>query len=108
MAGVQALAAAISGRDGAVRLAVRVQPGARQAGLRGLHGEAVRVAVAAPAQDGRANEAVVTLVAELCGVPRRAVTIVAGHGSRSKVVEIAAPRQAVIDALQRAVPSVVA
>ena len=44
--------------------------------------------VNAPPVDGAANEAVVEVLAKALGVPRRAISIVAGHASRSKVVEV--------------------
>jgi uncharacterized protein len=44
--------------------------------------------VAAPPERGRANAALVELLAELLGVPRSHVRVVGGHGSRRKLVEI--------------------
>lgn len=44
--------------------------------------------VAEPPEDGRANEAVLRLVADALGIPRRSVELVAGHASRDKVVAI--------------------
>ena len=71
------------------RLALRVQPGARQnAVLAHMPGGVWKVAVAAPPLEGRANEAVVELVSDLLGVHRRQVTLVRGASSRSKVIEI--------------------
>lgn len=85
-------------RDGAVRFAVRVQPRSSRAGVDGLHGDALRVRVRAAPVDGAANDAVVEVLAEALGVPRRAVAIVSGAASRSKVVEVAGvPRTAVED-----------
>ena len=43
----------------------------------------------APAEGGRANEAVVRLLAQTLAVPRGAVTLVSGHGARDKIVELA-------------------
>jgi len=45
--------------------------------------------VAAPAEGGKANEAVLHLLARVLAVPRHAVTLVAGHGARDKVVSLA-------------------
>jgi len=70
------------------RLRLRVVPGARSDGIVGRHGEAWKVRVAAPPEDGRANDAVVRLLAQTLGVARGDVTLVAGHGSRDKVVEV--------------------
>ncbi len=71
------------------RLRLRVAPGATRAGVVGRHGDAWKVRVAAPPEGGRANEAVVRLLAETLSVPREAVTLVSGHGGRDKIVELA-------------------
>jgi uncharacterized protein (TIGR00251 family) len=70
------------------RLRVRVSPGARRTEIAGPHGDGWKIRVAAPPEDGRANEAVLRLLAERLGLPRRAVTIVSGHTAREKVVEL--------------------
>jgi uncharacterized protein len=68
------------------RLKLRVSPGARRPGLAGRHGDAWKVRVAEPPEDGRANEAVLRLLAETLDVPRGSVVLVSGHASRDKVV----------------------
>jgi uncharacterized protein (TIGR00251 family) len=70
------------------RLRVRVSPGARRGGVAGRVGEAWKLRVTAPAEGGRANEAVVRLLAETVDVPRRQVALVSGHTAREKVVEL--------------------
>lgn len=75
----------------AVRLPVRVQPGARRRGVAGTWNGRLKLAVPAPALDGRANEELVRLVAELFGLRRAEVELVAGAGSRSKVLRLALP-----------------
>jgi uncharacterized protein len=74
--------------SGGVELALHVQPGARRAGLVGEHGGRLKLAVAAPPADGRANEAVLQLVADLLAVPRRAVALVSGATARDKRVQV--------------------
>jgi len=78
--------------DGAV-FAVRVQPRAKRTAITGVFGEAedaaLKLALAAPPVDGRANEAVVEFFAELLNVPRSHVQILSGEKSRSKVIRIA-------------------
>ena len=71
------------GKDG-LYLQVHAQPGAKQAALRGLHGDAVKVAVKEAAQDGKANAAIEAFVAESLGLPKSAVEVTSGHTSRSK------------------------
>lgn len=70
------------------RLRLRVSPGAGRTEIVGRHGEAWKVRVAAPAERGRANEAVVRLLAERLGLPESRLSIVAGRSGRDKVVEL--------------------
>jgi len=79
---------AITVRAGGVRFAVRVQPRASRSEVAGVHGDALRVRVTAPPVEGAANAAVVELLAEVLGVPRRAVRITRGATGRAKLVEI--------------------
>ena len=72
----------------AVRFEVRVQPRASKTELAGLHGGALKVRVAAPPVDDAANRALVAFLAECLGVAKRAVRIVAGETSRTKVLEV--------------------
>lgn len=74
------------GTDVVLRLSV--QPGAGRAAVVGRHGDALRIRVAPPPADGRANEAVVRLVAELLGVPERDVELVSGQRSRQKRIRV--------------------
>jgi len=74
--------------DGVV-LRVHVQPRAGRSGVVGRHGDALKLRVAAPPVDDKANAAVVALVAATAGVAPAAVTIVSGRRSRSKRVRIA-------------------
>ncbi len=69
--------------DGCV-LPVRAQPGARRNGIVGVHGGALKIAVAAPAQDGRANDALVEVLIEALGVKRSQIALVSGATSRAK------------------------
>ena len=71
------------------RVRLRVSPGANKAQVIGRHGEAWKVRVTAPPEGGRANEAVVRLLAETLSVPRDGVTLVSGHGGRDKIVQLA-------------------
>ena len=69
------------------RIEVRVQPGARRNEVTHRAG-AVLVRVTAPAERGKANEAVVALLAERLGVPKSALRVARGAPSRRKTIEI--------------------
>jgi uncharacterized protein (TIGR00251 family) len=84
-------------------LRLHVVPGARSAGVVGRHGDGWKVRVTAAPERGKANDAVVRLVAATVGLPRAAVRIVSGHGTREKTIEIAgADRDSVEAALESA------
>ena len=69
-------------------LRVRVQPGARRQEIRDFSGDVLRVSVTAPPLEGRANDAVAELLADVLGIRRRQVAVVTGQTSRDKVVAI--------------------
>ena len=71
-----------------VRLRLRVSPGAARAAVVGRHGDGWKVRVAARPSRGRANDAVVTLIADTLGVAWPNVRVVSGLSSRDKVVEL--------------------
>ena len=75
-------------REGAVILAVRVQPRASKDEISGVLDGALKVRLRAPALEGRANEALCEYLAELLKTPKAAVRILSGHHSRSKRVEV--------------------
>lgn len=68
----------------AIVLRVHVQPGAGRSSIVGRHGTSLKVRVAAPPIDGRANTAAAALVAEALGVKERDVELVSGDRSRLK------------------------
>lgn len=70
------------------RLAVRAQPRAKRPGMRGVSDGRLKIAVAAPAEDGRANSALLEYLADMAGVPRKAVSLVSGSTAREKVIDI--------------------
>ncbi|MDF2446739.1 MAG: hypothetical protein K0S46_1975 [Moraxellaceae bacterium] len=80
-------------RDGDdVILVIHAQPGARQSEFAGLHGEALKVRLAAPAQEGKANRELCRFLAAAFGVPLASVTLLNGESSRHKRVKISSPR----------------
>jgi uncharacterized protein YggU (UPF0235/DUF167 family) len=70
------------------RLRLRVAPGARSSEIVGRYGDGWKVRVAAPPDRGRANEAVLGLLATWLGVERSQLTLVSGAAAKDKVVEL--------------------
>lgn len=70
------------------RVRIHLSPGARRSEVTGRHGDGWKVRVAAQPERGRANTALEELLVATLGVPRAGVRVVAGHASRSKVVEV--------------------
>jgi len=70
------------------RIPVKVQPRARRNEVVGFQGDTLRVRVTAPPDRGRANQAVVELLAESLGIAKREVALVRGAASREKLVAV--------------------
>ena len=79
---------AITSTPGGVLLRLYIQPRASRTEIVGLHGDAIKVRLAAPPVDGAANEELVRFVAEALDVPRGAVALVAGASGRRKQVKV--------------------
>jgi uncharacterized protein len=74
--------------DATTRLRLRVAPGAARSAIVGRHGDAWKLRVRGAPERGRANADVLSLLAETLGVPERSLTLVSGHASRDKVVQL--------------------
>ena len=72
--------------DGSITLTVHVQPGAKSSEVAGLHGDALKVRLAAPAVDGRANAALITFVAQRLDLSKSLVELKSGQKSRRKLL----------------------
>ncbi|MGA0855758.1 MAG: DUF167 domain-containing protein [Burkholderiaceae bacterium] len=79
-----------------------IQPGAKQSRVVGLHDGLPKIAIKARPVDGEANDALITFLAELGGVPKRSIEILSGQTSRTKRLEV---DQLVVSALQKALSS---
>jgi uncharacterized protein (TIGR00251 family) len=75
----------IASRSGGVTVRLLVVPGASRTEVKGRHGDAVKVRVAAPPEGGKANRAVISLIEDVTGCKAR---LVSGTGSRTKIVAI--------------------
>ena len=85
----------------AATLTLHIQPGAKKTEVVGLHGDALKIRLAAPPVDGKANAALLAFVADRLGLPKSAVSLKSGQTSRRQVVEVAEPPA---DAVQRLLP----
>ncbi len=79
-------------QDGVITLTLHVQPGARRSEVAGLHGEALKIRLAAPPIDGRANDALLRFIADVLEVPLRNVELRQGAQSRHKTVQVTGSR----------------
>jgi uncharacterized protein len=76
------------GTAGRITLTLHIQPGAKKTECTGLHGDALKIRLAAPPIDGKANAALIEFVAERLGLQKSAVTLKSGQTSRRKVLEL--------------------
>lgn len=74
----------VQDQDGGAILTVHVQPNAARTECVGVHGDAMKIRVAARPVDGAANEELIRFLAEQCGVPRANIHIRAGREARRK------------------------
>ncbi len=72
--------------DGGILLTLHIQPGASRTDCAGRHGDALKIRLAAPPVDGKANAALVAFVAERLGIGRANVTLKSGQTSRRKIL----------------------
>lgn len=75
---------ALHEHDGGTSLKVRAAPGASRDRVVGVHGDALKVAVAVAPERGRANDRLAEVLADLLGLPRGRVMLRAGSTSRDK------------------------
>jgi uncharacterized protein (TIGR00251 family) len=72
----------------AVVLTLHIQPGAKRTETAGLHGDALKIRLAAPPVDGKANDALIAFLAKTLGIPKSRVELVSGQTSRAKRVRV--------------------
>lgn len=75
-------------KDGTLLIGLHIQPKASRTKVVGIHDQRIKIAVASPPVDGKANKAVEKFLARLMGVPPRDVTVVSGLQSRQKQVAV--------------------
>lgn len=87
--------------DRQTTLTLHIQPGAKKTEVAGEHGDALKIRLAAPPVDGKANAALIAFVADRLGVAKSAVSLKSGQTSRRKVLEVS---EAPTDTAQRLLP----
>ena len=88
-------------QDGRVTLTLHVQPGAKTTAISGTHGDALKIKLAAPPVDGKANAALIAFIADQLGIGKSAIHLKSGQTSRHKIIEIT---DAATDHIQRLTP----
>ena len=79
------------------RVRLRVSPGAGRAEIVGRYADGWKVRVTAAPENGRANDAVLRLLADALSIPRESLAIVSGHSARDKIVELSGVGPGAID-----------
>jgi uncharacterized protein len=93
---------AIKNTSAGVTFSVKVHPRAKKNALTGEVGDVLKLALTAPPVEGKANEACIQLLAEVLGVPRSSITIVAGQNSRQKLIRVSGLAAAQVEQRLRA------
>jgi len=73
---------------GKLVLTLHIQPGAKKTEVAGEHGDALKLRLAAPPVDGKANAALIAFLADQLAVPKQSVVLKSGQTSRRKVIEV--------------------
>jgi len=89
----------LTARNGTVLLAVKVTPGAAQSRIQGVTadrsgGSVLRIAVTAAPEKGKANKAVIKLLATALGLPKTSLTVISGATDRHKVIGVSGDESA--------------
>ncbi|MCE1182211.1 MAG: DUF167 domain-containing protein [Rhodocyclales bacterium] len=85
--------------DGRITLTLHIQPGAKKTEIAGRHGDALKIRLAAPPVDGKANEALIRYIAERLQLSKSAVSLKRGQTSRQKVLEVVGAELAAVISL---------
>ena len=83
---VESITPLIRANGSGVFLSCHVQPGAKRTAVAGVYGAALKISLAAPPVDGKANKELCVFLAKKLGLPKSAVELVSGQTSRDKVV----------------------
>jgi uncharacterized protein (TIGR00251 family) len=79
------------GADGSITLTIHAQAGTKKTEVAGVHGDCLKIRLAAPALEGKANAELRRFLADAFGVPLKNVVLVRGEAGRHKTLRIASP-----------------
>ncbi|MFT4797128.1 MAG: hypothetical protein ACJAYE_001149 [Candidatus Azotimanducaceae bacterium] len=79
-----------------INLKVKVVPGAAQSAIVGWLGDSLKIRISTAPEKGKANDAVLRLLADSIGLPKTALRLASGHRSPHKVVEISGISEAAL------------
>ena len=85
--------------DNVLYIKVHVQPGAKRTAIVGLHGDSIKIKVAAQPSDNMANEKLIEFISSCLDVAKQNVEIIRGGKSRSKLVKVLNPSKEMVDCL---------
>ncbi len=88
-----------------IRIAVQVTPNAKKSEVTGVLEDALKIRLQAQPVEGKANEALLRYLAEVLKLPKSALSIMHGHTSKRKIIEISAPRMTAEEVRRLLVPS---
>ena len=74
--------------DGSVSLLLHVQPGAKRSAVAGAYGDRIKVAVASPPVDGKANSALIKFLADVLGCSKSGLSLTSGLTGRDKTISV--------------------
>ena len=83
---------------GGLSLTLHIQPGAKTTEVAGVHGDALKIRLAVPPVEGKANAALAEFIADALGLHKSAVLLKRGQTSRRKVVEVAGATTEAVEA----------
>ena len=85
-------------KDGGLLLDVAARPGASRSAVQGVHGDALKVAIHAAPEKGKANKELLAFLAKALGLRKAQLSLASGHTSRVKTVHIAGVDRATLEA----------
>lgn len=78
----------LSEKDQDIVLRLHAQPGAKRTSVVGLYGDKLKIAIATPPVDGKANQAIIAFLAKTLGVSKSKISLISGETSREKRIRI--------------------